>query len=95
LVSVINRAVRGPTRRVGTAYADEAWVAGFLTGASAVTLQRVNISPLNETVANRDDQGLWAWLDNYCQAHPLESIAEASNKLENELIRKATSSQGK
>jgi hypothetical protein len=31
-------------RRVGTAYADEAWVAGFLTGASAVTLQRVNIA---------------------------------------------------
>jgi glycogen synthase len=82
-------------RHTGTEYVDKAWVAGFLTGASAVYLQRFNLSPLNETIANRDDQGLWAWLDNYCLAHPLDSIATASGTLENELVDRSSLSKGK
>ena len=91
----MKRAAHGPKRDVGREYVDETWVAGFLTGASSIFLQKFNINPLYETIANRDDQGLWAWLDNYCLAHPLDAIATASVALENELIDRASLSKGK
>jgi hypothetical protein len=82
-------------RRGGTEFADQTWIAGFLTGAGWVSIQKFNVDPLGETIANRDDQGLWAWLDNYCLTHPLDSIAGASAALENELIEKANLSKRK
>jgi hypothetical protein len=82
-------------RRVGGAQTYKTWVAGFLTGASAVTLQWLKVAPLTDIVDRRDDEGLWAWIDNYCQAHPLEGIGSASQALNVELVRKATSTQGK
>jgi hypothetical protein len=52
------------------------WVLGFLAG---VGYGSVDLDPLN----NVDAQGVWAWVDNYCQAHALEKIREAAQAFVN------------
>jgi hypothetical protein len=56
-----DRAARG----IG-AMNDESWVAGYLSGAAVY-----NASNLLNGV---DGNAVWAWMDNYCRAHPLVSI---------------------
>jgi hypothetical protein len=46
---------------------------GFLSGIDA-TINVTKLSPLNGT----DAQGVWAWIDNYCQAHPLDKLGDAA-----------------
>ena len=69
-----------------TADVFEGWVGGFLTGSNFV----LSNSPPNIDIFARatDAQGLWAWVDNYCQSHPLESVATAADALGGELIRR-------
>lgn len=64
----------------------EGWVGGFLTGSNSI----LSNSPTNIDVFAQatDAQGLWAWVDNYCQAHPLDSVARAADALGGELIRR-------
>ena len=46
----------------------EAWVLGFSSGVGSVGFE------------NRvDAQGVGGWIDNYCQAHPLDVIAKAAS----------------
>jgi len=47
------------------------WVLGFLTG---VGMFGRTFDPLKKV----DAQGVVAWMDNYCQANPLDSIATAA-----------------
>jgi hypothetical protein len=47
------------------------WILGFLSGAGYMSSEGVD--PLNRV----DAQAVWAWVDNYCLAHPLESIEQA------------------
>jgi hypothetical protein len=54
------------------AFQDEQWVLGFLSGIGFVGDGGDN--PLNGV----DAAAVWGWMDNYCQAHPLESIATAA-----------------
>jgi hypothetical protein len=73
-----------------TAYTLQGWVAGFLSGSNSIIASNpaYGIDTLKE-VAQGDAQGLWTWVDNYCQAHPLNSVATAADALGGELIRRA------
>lgn len=51
----------------------EQWVLGFLTGISAMGFM-TKLDPLNGV----DGEAIWAWMDNYCKAHPLENIGNAA-----------------
>jgi hypothetical protein len=52
-------------------YVDEAWVLGFLSG---IGVGDPNSNPLR----GLDSNAVTAWIDNYCQAHPLVAIATAA-----------------
>jgi hypothetical protein len=54
------------------AYMDTQWVLGFL---SDVGYMGPGLDPLNGT----DAEGVFAWLDNYCHAHPLDLIHVAAD----------------
>lgn len=56
------------------------WVQGFLTSL-ALTTNR-------DLAGGRDFDALLGWVDNYCLAHPLESIADATVALADELATK-------
>lgn len=55
---------------------DESWVAGFVSGVGAA-----GFGPLRKT----DAAALTTFMDQYCQAHPLESISSAARRLVAEL----------
>jgi len=44
----------------------EQWVLGYVSGVSSVT-------PLKGLNAN----AIWAWVDKYCQDHPLDDVSDA------------------
>ena len=54
------------------AQAEEQWILGFLSGVGYESQD--TIDPLN----NVDAEAVWAWMDNYCLAHPLERIMQAA-----------------
>jgi len=59
-------------RRQGQAWLAEQWILGFLSG---VGYKGAGVhDPLN----GLDAKAVWAWMDNYCQANPLEQIAEVA-----------------
>ena len=64
------------TRRAQQAQGYEQWILGFLSGVGWQGAQS-GINPLNGLDAN----GVWAWLDNYCQVHPLDPLVEAAAAL--------------
>jgi hypothetical protein len=49
------------------------WILGFLSGVS-YTGNWTKLAPLNGT----DADGAFAWIDNYCQAHPLGTVVYAA-----------------
>jgi hypothetical protein len=49
---------------------DEQWALGFLSGVGFAGPD----NPLN----NMDAYGVWAWIDNYCQANPIKDISDAT-----------------
>jgi hypothetical protein len=51
---------------------DEQWVVGFLSGVGYESSGPDN--PLNDI----DADGVLAWIDNYCRAHPLDRISKAA-----------------
>src|SRR5437016_2491205 len=48
------------------------WILGYLTAFNVITPNTYSIQ------GNADTKGLELWISNYCQAHPLESIATAA-----------------
>jgi hypothetical protein len=44
------------------------WVAGYLSGAN------MDDDTKPEALLGTDFNGLMAWIDNYCQAHPLNNV---------------------
>jgi hypothetical protein len=58
--------------RSSDAQQDQQWVLGFLSGIGYQG--DINLNPLNGMDAN----GVLAWIDNYCQAHPIDKIKEAA-----------------
>ncbi len=60
------------------------WVAGYLTGFNNYASgQSGNVS------AGIDLDGQFAWIDAYCQAHPLDSLFQATGALVRELEKRA------
>lgn len=59
-------------RRVGSWGMGEQWILGFVSGVSA-TGGLTNLAPLTGT----GPKGVWAWIDSYCQEHPLETLDQA------------------
>ena len=78
-------------RRSRTMIADyyQGWVGGFVSGANSTYTLKANINILGKPDLV-DAEGLYAWVDNYCATNPLNTIAQASNALVNELVRRAT-----
>ena len=60
-------------RRERTAVGYEQWILGFLSGISYAG-KGTGDNPLNGV----DGETVWAWMDTYCQAHPLDLLATAS-----------------
>ena len=59
------------------------WVQGFLTAFNYYASNSGNV--LNDV----DNNGVFAWIDNYCAAHPLDSIGTATFALIAELSKRS------
>lgn len=57
------------------------WVQGFLSSLS--------LSTNRDLLGGRDFEALLGYVDNYCRAHPLDRIADATVSLADELSRTA------
>ena len=78
-----NRAKRNDDGPDGFAsFSDSAWVQGYLTATQS------NLPQDFEAIRQTDPAGIDAWVDNYCQAHPLDTINSAASALEDELLAK-------
>jgi hypothetical protein len=51
---------------------DESWVLGFLSGIGFANQNG------DDPLSGVDTDGIWAWVDNYCRDHPLDTIAKAA-----------------
>ena len=54
----------------------QSWVLGYITSVNANVLA---ISP--DIAAGTSPDSLFSWIDNYCAAHPLDSVARAAGSL--------------
>lgn len=66
----------------------EAWVGGFLTGFDVWSYKVIP-----GIFGGIDSPGLFAWITNYCQSHPLGSLAEATAALVTELRGRVPATQ--
>jgi hypothetical protein len=64
----------GDYRAMG-ALAKEAWVQGYITAYNEWAFQRPDVT------AGTDSDGVFAWIDNYCASHPLDTVAVAIRRL--------------
>ena len=61
--------------------ADAAWLLGYITASN-------EFGPGSSDLTRATDvEGLKSWVDNYCTAHPLKTLAEAARSLTHELSR--------
>jgi hypothetical protein len=58
------------------------WVIGYI---SAFNVYR---SPTGNLTAGTDTNGIYAWIDNYCAARPLDTIVKATDALIDELSQR-------
>jgi hypothetical protein len=59
-----------------------AWVSGFLSAFDYYASESGNVGN------GIDGNGILVWIDNYCAAHPLDSIATATIALVTELSQR-------
>jgi len=57
------------------AWAEEAWLLGYLTAYNR------NDWPGTNVASGTDSDGSFAWIDNYCRAAPLDDMATAAFRL--------------
>jgi hypothetical protein len=69
-------------RRDRRAIGFEEWVTGFLSGFGDIAAS-VPI-PEMDPLRGLNTQTVWAWVDDYCHAHPLEKIVDAAEALARE-----------
>jgi opacity protein-like surface antigen len=55
------------------AYMYQQWVVGFLSGIGYAGVE-FGADPLR----GMDADGVWAWIDNYCRGHPIDTISAAT-----------------
>jgi hypothetical protein len=60
-------------RRNHQDFGPKIWILGFLSGVGFLGFWQEGINPLN----GLDAEAVLAWMDNYCQKHPLVLIADA------------------
>jgi hypothetical protein len=48
----------------------EAWVLGFLSG--------LGVAGVGDPLNGVDNEGVMAWIDNYCQSHPINRLVDAA-----------------
>jgi hypothetical protein len=81
------------TRRSGNTTTTEyyqQWVAGFLSATNMFTARNNKIGNIDILAQpNIDTQGLWAWVDNYCIANPLDTVTDAADALGADLVGRA------
>lgn len=63
--------------------AGDSWLIGYLNGVAAWS----DVDILNQV----DGESLMLWMDNYCKANPLESVAHGGMVLGVELMKKGAS----
>jgi hypothetical protein len=63
------------------------WVLGYLS-AFNVYVQRDKESENADIATGVDFSGLYVWIDNYCAAHPLDTILTATDALITELSKR-------
>jgi hypothetical protein len=61
-------------RRSGQALGYEQWTVGFAAGTASALGPSKGFDPLRGLDAN----AVWAWIDNYCRVHPLETVETAA-----------------
>jgi hypothetical protein len=59
-------------RRDGLSVAPGQWVLGFLSGVG------FDSGGDDNPLQGMDADGVWAWIDSYCAAHPIDHIAAAA-----------------
>lgn len=59
---------------------DKVWLQGYLSA-----FNNYGSYPGGDVTAGVDADGLFAWMDNYCAAHPLDKIAKGAASLIDEL----------
>jgi hypothetical protein len=65
----------------------EQWVAGYLSEANLVGPD-IDAPDIPDLLKGEDWAGLTDWIDNYCNAHPLDKLYAAANALVVELGRR-------
>jgi hypothetical protein len=73
-------------RQSKTAQPAEQWVAGYLSGVNTT-------SDEPDTLMGTDWDGVMTWMDNYCEARPLDKIVLAAIKLVQHLRANAKGQQ--
>jgi hypothetical protein len=76
-------------RKLHAAAPYEWWVVGFLSGLSVGFLTGVNADDDVGFLSGQDADGIYAWIDNYCKANPLEKLPKIMDTLATELIKRA------
>jgi hypothetical protein len=62
----------------------QSWVLGYITSINA------NLLTVSQDVADGNSpEGLFTWIDGYCSAHPLDSVARAAGNLYESLRAKS------
>jgi hypothetical protein len=61
----------------------ENWLAGLITGYN-----HYGPDPAGGTASGIDIQGIYAWVDQYCAANPLDNLVTAGFRLVDELERR-------
>jgi hypothetical protein len=56
------------------------WVLGFLSGIAT------HNPPVVDGLGRTDAEGIGHWIDDYCQAHPLDALHEAASALAVEMV---------
>jgi hypothetical protein len=77
------------TGRDGYSLGQIAWMTGAISEAAILLLENRQVDMLRNT----DADALIAWINNYCQQHPLNQLQTAINALIAELLQRATTSQ--
>jgi len=56
-------------------FVDDSWVMGYVTGFNSWG------SGTNDASGNIDNNGLLAWVTNYCASNPLDTVSQAASAL--------------
>ena len=77
---------RESTSRV-SAYGQDAWIAGYLTGVNQTIQQLIPNAPDFINIG-ADFAGYEAWITRWCKENPLRTINAAASALRNELLER-------